>query len=401
MKRIKQIFVLPEIGGHFLVIWCLLLALIMDYGVGYRSLGYVNILFIVYGLIKSNYVRYKVLSCKAYLILVPFIFFFFHCIATMSFSISSEFNQFILVIFFVYGLYIVSSQYKKYIQENYLSWVSFLIFCFLAVQLTHIVLINHIWGTFNNPHYLAINSALLIPVIVFLIAKTKKKNIFNTLFLYLCLVVLAGLVLYTSSRPTWIGLILSGIFTVCYLELGQKTQASSLLITIITLLFITNIESFSSRLKDLFMNITVEERVTIWLDAWRMQKTSNLKHWLIGHGMQSYENDFMLFSTYQAQGVSFGSPHNWILEVLYLSGVIGLIVFVFIYVYTFLKLMYLIKHSVIYKDISLMLASMLIVSIVMGFLTVKIFSHYTVFQLAFVMGLAIFLRDNSQNINIR
>ena len=394
---IKLPIELPENAAHFLVVWGLLLALLLDHGLAYRSLAYINIILVVYHSIKQgiklDFLRNRLSNRVVFLLMCPAMFLILHYIATTQFDFSDELNQFILVIFTAIGLYIVAYTYKDFVKNNYPAWLSLLVFCFLAVQLVNIFLLKHLWGTCNNSHYLAINCALLMPVVIFLI--TRTSNTLHTSFLTASLVLLTCLIIYTASRPTWIGLMLASLYVIFFINKRLRLPAFGLLIGIPSLLFTINLGNFGDKFKELAVHISTEERNIIWEDAWVMQKTSDIKQWLVGHGLNSYESNFMQFSSYHMQNIDFGSPHNWVLEILYMSGLVGLIVFLFIYIYTWRQLMYAVKYSPEYKAVALMLCAMLIVSMVMGFLTVKVFSHYTVFQLTFVLGLALWLRDNT------
>lgn len=392
MKALSHLFKLPKNAVHFLVIWSLLLALLLDIGVAYRSLAYANIIMVVYHSIKLDYFKSRLSNRLIFLLMCPITFLILHYVATAQFNFASELKQFILIVFTAIGLYIVANANREFIKNNYLAWLSLLLFCFLATQLVSIFLFKYSWGTCNNPHYLSINCALLMPVVVFLI--TRSANQLHMSFLVASLVLLTSLVIYTASRPTWIGLILASLYVILFINKRYKLPALLSLIGLPTLLFFTNLGNFGGKFKELALHISTEERNVIWRDAWTMQKTSDIKQWLAGHGLNSYENNFMNFSSYHAKNIDFGSPHNWILEMLYISGVVGLVVFVFAYIYTWRQLMFTVKYSAENKAVALMLCAMLTISMIMGFLTVKVFSHYTVFQLAFVMGVASWLRDN-------
>ena len=399
MQILGRLFKLPKNAAHFLVIWGLLLALLLDIGVAYRSLAYINIVFVIYYAAKLDNFKNTFSKKLIYLLMCPVIFLILHFAATGRFNFSSELNQFILIVFTAIGIYIVANTNREFVKNNYLAWLSLLVFCFLAAQLVSIFLFKQVWGTCNNPHYLAINCALLMPVVIFLILRSANQLL--TSFLTASLALLTSFVIYTASRPTWIGLMLARLFVIFFINKRYKLPALLSLIGLPTLLFLTNLGNFGGKFKELAVHISTEERNVIWLDAWTMQKTSDIKQWLVGHGLNSYENNFMNFSSYHAQNIDFGSPHNWLLEILYISGVVGLIVFVFAYIYTCRQLMLTVKYSVEHKAAALVLSAMLIISMVMGFLTVKVFSHYTVFQLAFVMGLAVWFRDNTFNTNIK
>ena len=150
-------------------------------------------------------------------------------------------------------------------------------------------------------------------------------------------------------------------------------------------------------MSDLILNITTEERVTIWRDAWTMQKSSTIYEWLFGHGLNVFEENFKKFSSYHLEGIDFTMPHNIFLELLYSSGMIGLGLMCFIYVYIFRLLIKFVIPNEHNKKLGLALLSVLIINLVMGFLTVRWFTHFNSYVIAFELGIIYFIKNKSVN----
>lgn len=102
-KQLKEVFQISKPSLHFFVIWALLLALLLDIGVAYRSLAYINILVVMYYGFSVETLKKLTISKAIYLCLIPIVFLVLDILATMQFKFMSDFNQFLLVVFFCYS----------------------------------------------------------------------------------------------------------------------------------------------------------------------------------------------------------------------------------------------------------------------------------------------------------
>ena len=199
-----------------------------------------------------------------------------------------------------------------------------MVYLYTLSQLVAIYLLDRPYGTTKNPHYLAIYSAIFLVVSTFLALKTQ--HYINRILLVACSIILGALLVYTSSRPTWIGLILAVMLVILCLRRKSALILAALSCLLFAVLLLVNAENFKSRWEDLLLHLGTEERVTIWQDTWQMQKSSNALQWAFGHGVEAFQRDFPKHSRYYAQEkIDFNSPHNVVLELLYLYGVTGLL----------------------------------------------------------------------------
>ena len=80
VQLLGRVFKLPKNAAHFLVIWSLLLALLLDIGVAYRSLAYINIVFVIYYAAKLDNFKNTFSKKLIYLLMCPVIFLILHLV---------------------------------------------------------------------------------------------------------------------------------------------------------------------------------------------------------------------------------------------------------------------------------------------------------------------------------
>ena len=357
-----------------------------------RILGYVNVLFLIY-FFSIGGQKLRGWFSLPKVLLLPLAFIMLDVVATHRLSFDNEYREIILVTFFGLTTYFIAknklSNFRQALDCSMLLLVIFVIF-----QLVSIWVLKKPYGTTKNPHYLALYSAYGVVFSVFYYNCTSSINRYVAIPV---LIFLVAIVLMTSSRPTWISLFLAAIISLLFFNKKMIAAGFLFLLGITTFLFEFNVGRFGSRMSDLILNITTEERVTIWRDAWTMQKSSTIYEWLFGHGLNVFEENFKKFSTYHLQGNDFTMPHNIFLELLYSSGMIGLGLMCFIYVYIFRLLIKFVIPNEHNKKLGLALLSVLIINLVMGFLTVRWFTHFNSYVIAFELGIIYFIKNKSVN----
>lgn len=198
------------------------------------------------------------------------------------------------------------------------------VYAYTLFQTVWIFGLGKIYGTTKNPHYLAIYSALFLVTALFL--ATNWTRGVQRYGLAASAAGLGFLLLSTSSRPTWIAIIVATFIVVICLRRRAKLSLIALAGLVLAMLFFTDAGNFKTRMDDLVMHASTEERVTIWEDTWAMQQESSRQQWLFGHGVEGFEKDFQPYSRYYAtQGITYNSPHNAVIEVLYQFGWVGLV----------------------------------------------------------------------------
>lgn len=384
---LKTLIKLPNL--LYLINFLLIFSLFISKGGLVRIFSYINIIFITY-FFASNYFDKKELPHINKLLLIPIVYIVLDMLAVQHVSFDNEYRKMILATFFGIGLYWLA-EVENLGEKFILKSIMLLIGVYTAFQLASILMLGKPYGTTKNPHYLALYSVFAIQMGVFCFYEVTTKIRF---IIPVFLLLLGALVLSTSSRPAWIALFLAGLVSIFFLRERIRNTAITLIVFVPVVLFLTNLGDFGSRLSELLMNISTEERVTIWHDTWVMQTASSYFEWFFGHGINSFEEDFKRFSTYHLVGNDFTMPHNSVLEVLYATGLIGLSLFFLIYFYISRELVCVINKNYKFRRAGILLLSILIVNFLMGLITVKWFTHFNSYVLSGIMGLLLFFKKN-------
>jgi O-antigen ligase len=218
---------------------------------------------------------------------------------------------------------------------------------------------------------------------------------------------------YHVTVSTWIPValgLLSSMMLVFYLFHKRKV---ALLVAALALLqmilVIGNFANYRERLAGLAQKIGNEERVVIWNDTWRMQAASSWSKWIYGHGLNSFFTDFREHSTYTEHRYSytekknvetfvrFRSPHNVFLDVLYTSGVVGLVLASLLYylLYAFfIKVINRRKSCHASIVLACTMLGVLTTSLISNGLNFSFFSRFHIYPLAFVCGALFFLKES-------
>jgi len=142
------------------------------------------------------------------------------------------------------------------------------------------------------------------------------------------------------------------------------------------------------RFNDLMNNLGSEERVAIWQDALAMQEESNWFQWLLGHGLGGFESGFKAFS-YNHGGVGFTTPHNFFIEILYTSGIVGVLIVVIgegFFVVAIHRLYWNTRYDS-QKVLAILVLVLFTMLFIHTFLTISFFSRQSTYFLAIIIGL--------------
>lgn len=265
---------------------------------------------------------------------------------------------------------------------------------YVLIQTVSVFFFGLKFGTTKNPHYLAQYCLLLMPVFayVFFTSTTTLVKIVSTV----CAFLLMALLLETLSRPAWIGLILIAGLTILHQQRISKLLCLVAVGLFFSGLYHLNVEGFGARVHDLYINIQTEERVYIWRDTLSMLYENGPKQWLVGHGLGSFRDGFTHYSSYHKVGRDFNSPHNFVLELLYTSGVLGLIVVLVFFLIFYYRLIsvYLQSHQ---SDYSFVLIAILTSNLILVSITLPFFTSYNLLVCSYVGGLLLFLGDKNSH----
>lgn len=396
--RLSQIITcLKKISYHFVIFWFLIFMHMLNWAEPYRVFININLIIVVlHGishLVKGKEIPYLKLIA---IFVVPISFMALHMLAIGKIVFIKEMRLLILATSLTAGIWILANckmdQVKKYILPSTIL----LILTYFFVQIIAIIYMHRPFGTTKNPHYLAQYSALCLPVAAYCYSQVLSIRVKSLLII--AMLGLGALVLYTSSRPAWIALLISALIRLFFLNEKKRVWVFSLILIIPIFLFLTNVANFGSRITELAENITKEERVTIWHDAWILQKTSNNKEWLIGHGMDSFLENFKPYSNYHKQSIDYNGPHNFFLELLYTSGIIGVGLFVFVCSLLYGYLIGNVKLCSELKIFNGLLISILTFNLLFVIITIPFFTSYNLNLIALVGGAALFSRKMAMTV---
>ncbi|MDP2246771.1 MAG: O-antigen ligase family protein, partial [Nitrosomonadales bacterium] len=295
---------------------CLLMQM-LNWGEAYRTLAYLNLAIVSIYAYRAVVFRSDIEIKKAliWVLAIPVVFLALHSISILEFEFVKEIRHTIIAVFLTFGIYVLARENSAYIKQSISFHLAVLVFSYILIQLVAITLFDKPNGTTKNPHYLALYSSMTL---VFCVYSFFNSSFRLKIFFAFAILLLGFFLLQTGSRPGWLGVILSGGLALLFLK-GSARKISALIFPLIlAVLFITNAGDFSEKVSDLALNITKEERVTIWQDTWEMQKSSTPFQWIFGHGLNSFEADFKEYSRYHLKNVDFNSPHNFLLEMIYI-----------------------------------------------------------------------------------
>jgi len=211
---------------------------------------------------------------------------------------------------------------------------------------------------------------------------------------------LVAIALFISTKRTGIiafvtSILVYYIFTIFAKENKRKNKFVSLLAIVIagigfTLLFIYFSDQTGGYLLNRFKTINEDEgsgRAGIWINTINLQLDSNLLGWIIGHGFDSVKKTFVGLSA-----------HNDFLEVLYDYGILGIFLYIAIYVQLFniCKKMYI--HN--YKYFNSFVISCVILLILSLFSHLIIYPTYFIY-LTFFWGITIADFENTKKEKFR
>lgn len=378
---------------HFLVILACVVMQIFTIGEGYRVFAYLNLLMVIascYALVISAG-SFHALTWIRGIVFYPVSFALLHWVAQQEIVMLKEMRHILLAVCLAIGVGVLSGKCSQYLKDK-LYWIAALvILIYVVVQLVAVFLYGNPYGTTKNPHYLAFYSAanLIVSFFCFFKSTLRFKCFFGALALLLGI-----LLINTGSRPAWLGLLLSAFIVIAFfLDHKVKLRAFLSLVLLLLMLFLTNIGGVTDRTKALIQTVHTEERVTIWKETWDMQMDSSAIEWAVGHGMDTFEENFKPYSTYHLKKVDFNSPHNYFLEMLYLSGFLGLGLFLMMLWSIYQKVISAILFGDENKTIYIMLFSIFNTCFIFASITLPFFNSKSMNIIAYVVGI-MFYFDN-------
>ena len=252
-------------------------------------------------------------------------------------------------------------------------------------------LCNMPFGTYANPHYLASFALLSLPLIVYFF----RVNTGWYRFIFVPVGILdADLFLQIGSRPACLAITCGALFVVIFLAKRQhKRLGTMLILSVLAVLCATQYADIVSKIIDLILTLSTEERLQFWADAWKMLKDNTLMAWIAGNGIGSVRVFFPKYSVPEYSMFVF--PHNYFLEILYENGIIGAVLVFGGLGFLFFEVIKRTKETGNKKR--RILLKCMIVTFVCWFihcgLTFPFYSKYSLYPFAFILGVLLVLVD--------
>jgi O-antigen ligase len=358
----------------------------IDWGSLYRFFAYLNVLIVLlcyqddlYGNVGSDKIQEFF-----YFLCIPLFFLGLHFLTAENCGELKEVRRVILATFLALGIWLSVKSDPNYIEKNITYFSVALLLTYVVVQTAAMLILDRPYGVNKNPHILAFYSSLAFIASIYFCLKVNMRL---KVLLAFTVFILGIFLLKTSSRPIWIALICSGFSILFFLDIRFRKLASFLIVAVLTGLTLTNVGNFAGRFSELLRKINTEERVTIWQDTWRMQTDSSISEWMLGHGLNSFEHDFKYYSHYHLDKVDFNSPHNFILELIYVSGVVGILVSLIFVFLIYKNLVCNIRRNSEFKDVYILLFALLTENLLATSITVQFFSTYNLNIIALTVAI--------------
>ena len=249
------------------------------------------------------------------------------------------------------------------------------------------------YGTFSNRHYLSSFAVLTLPVIVasiFFLPGWYKLILIPIFFMDVELLLQAG------SRPAIIGIAFGTLFIIIFLTRGRyKWIGMTLIFLFFGILYITGYANIGPRIEELIVNLTKEERVQFWTQAWNALTNNSLMDWIFGHGIGWFPVHFT--QDLAPQVFHFVFPHLYFLEILYLNGIIGVVLIFGGLALLFFSAVNASKqtHN---KETRTLLKSLIVAFLswlIHCGLTIPFYSKNSLYPLAFILGLMLVLVERT------
>jgi len=241
-------------------------------------------------------------------------------------------------------------------------------------------------GTFSNPHYLASVAILILPLLFYYFWKTSGW--WRYVFIPIAFMDIE-LLLRTESRPAFIGITLGILFVIFFLIKGhRKWFGLSLFVFFLVTLYLSGYADFKERVYDLFVNLSKDERAQYYTFAWNVLKENTLFGWFFGNGIGYFPVIYVRPSDAFVQNVIF--PHFFLLEILYLNGLLGVLL-IFGGLSAFIVYLVQLARHTRSKNYRLFITCMIVVLIAWLIhcgLTFPFYSKYSIYPLAFILGVS-------------
>lgn len=239
-------------------------------------------------------------------------------------------------------------------------------------------------GMFSNIHFMSQYAVITLPMLAFM-ARYSRPSV--RVLLVLAMLGDVWLLLASRSRPGYLAMVAACLVVIPFMASHLRWKILMIMTLVLGVIYFGNIASFSSRVDDLAVNFSRDERWEIWLESIRLQEHSTGFQWLFGHGLGRFVYDYQVISKLQGIKLYVG-PHNFIMEILYSHGAFGLMVVGLMYGWFLYRLVMVTwrAEAGIFKGLGMLLIAVATAQWVHGFFTIPFFSRDYLLPLSFLLG---------------
>ncbi len=250
---------------------------------------------------------------------------------------------------------------------------------------------QRLYSVFENPNIFGEYLVNIFFIVVGLLISNKNK--WGKAMLALFALVVSHQIILTYSRGAWITYLIGiGVFLLLY---NWKWIVTLIPLGILGLIIAPN--SVKQRLISIvysFKDSSFFYRIEIWKNAIKMSKIYGIKG--LGYGYQSFHE---YYAHYKIPGFNATHSHNLFLQILLESGIVGLILWLYIVLSTlFYNVVRILKNSLIVKYKEWISLVILLAIMIHGIIDYTLFDYRINFQFWLAIALtAQGMRTNKEN----
>lgn len=269
----------------------------------------------------------------------------------------------------------------------YAPGILIVLLCAAATHLIYHEFFEPQYGPHSNPHVVAIFVLISLPLTIYFlyVSKSFQKLVFACLLL-----IELYLLLQTQSRSAWVAVIFGVLSIVPFVRPKIRMPVCAAIVLVPTCIYGFGLSNFDNRVNDLFVNFEEEERLVIWSETFAMQMDSNVWSWLFGHGLGSFSELYQQYSNYEfAANIHF--PHNALLEILFSSGLFGVLTVTIGYLLfcKFLISRYRNSDNTFQKRMAILIMNLTVMLSIHIFLTYPVLAESSILIFAMIVGISV------------
>ncbi|MEW6117190.1 MAG: O-antigen ligase family protein [Nitrospirota bacterium] len=295
------------------------------------------------------------------------------------------------------GLSMVAYDFFRYDQRRIVRVLNYFIACTLMVSLYATYEAIYLRGLnsraqsfFENTFYLALWSGVGLFIVIARLQKSSSK--ISSAVYYIIMLILGTAFLLSKTRGPFIGMgaTLLVLFFVSPHRSSLLKISTALIALMLTVFYVD--DTLNIRLLSI-MNNNSHLRWTIWQQSLALiRETFSTLNWLFGKGPGMFKYEYPHFDKINQ---NFTFPHFVPFELLYVTGIVGLIISMIWFAFFYYKLFLLSKSVPAHhlKHIGMLPLLILLICLV----NESFFSRYFSFPFWFFVGVSFALLDNSRH----